>query len=292
MPYSYDIKKMDERLMQLIKKNLDQSSLKWLEKQRRRYAADLKLTFFNLTFTAIPRFVNKGKIVVTEEERAALQDIRRGLDVSEWANERLIRSWWLLQLPSENEELYVGRIINLFKAAEMKEQVALYGSLPLLAYPQRFVSQAAEGVRTNMEVVFDAVVLHNPFPSEYMENAAWNQLVLKAFFMERPVNEIIGLDERTNHELADILVDYAHERWAAGRPVDPLLWRPVAPFIDEKIFPDIQKLFQSNEDKETKAAVLACSQSNYEPAKKMVNDYEGLTSQIKKRQLTWESLEE
>ncbi len=38
---------------------------------------------------------------------------------------------------------------------------------------------------------------------------AWNQLVLKAFFTEKPIQQIIGLDERANEKLASTAYDFA-----------------------------------------------------------------------------------
>ena len=76
---------------------------------------------------------------------------------------------------------------------------------------------------------------NNPYPAENLNEAAWNQMVLKAFFTEKPIDQIIGLDERANERLARTLSDYAHERWAAHRSVNPLLWRCVAPFINEQM---------------------------------------------------------
>ncbi len=286
-PYNEDI--LSNQLHSLIRKNLNQEAFEWLEKQYQRYTSEYKTSVFNFTFAAIPRFVNKGKLVLSDEEEVALQKIRSKLEIANWGIAQLVRVWWLLQLPVEDEEKYVTHITSLFMAAEMKEQVALYGSLPLLAYPKRFVKQAVSGLRTNIGIVFDAIVLHNPFPSENMEESAWNQLVLKAFFMERCVNNIIGLDERSNKALAYILSDYAHERWAAGRTVDPLLWRPVAPFIDEKLFPDIQRLFQS-EGKEKQAGALACFYSSYQPAQILLEKHTELKNQIEQNQLHWESL--
>lgn len=291
MAYPYEVEKMDEQLMHLIRQSLDPSSFDWVEKQRQRYMADPEPALFNLTFTAIPRFVHKAEITVSESAHRTLQQVRAGLSLSGWQADRLVRTWWLLQWPVADETQYVRQIENLFKSAEMNEQVALYGALPLLAFPEAFTRRAAEGLRTNMSSVFEAIALDNPYPAEYFEEAAWNQMVLKAFFMEVEVNRIQGMDQRANAKLAHILSDYAHERWAAGRPVHPLLWRPVAPFINGKIFPDIQRLFQAAENGEKQAAALACFHSNYEPAKKMLNEYKNLKAQIVKKQLTWESLE-
>ncbi len=290
MRYYYDINEVNELLHQLLVNHLDDQSAKWLEKQRNQYADSQKPIHFNLTFTAIPRFVNKKPLLTDQTIEAKLHKLCKGLNLTGWTTDRLARSWWLLQLPAEDKAEYVDRITTLFNAAEMNEQVALYGSLPLLAYPKAFVKQTAIGIRTNMQNVFDAIVLDNPYPSEYLEEAAWNQMVLKAIFMDRPINRITGLDKRANQKLAYILSDYAHERWAAGRTVNPLLWRPTGPFINEKIFPDIKKLFQSEDMKNKQAAALACYHSSYKPAEELLKEHKDLAAQIKKEELTWEKL--
>ena len=81
-----------------------------------------------------------------------------------------------------------------------------------------------------MRVVFEAVAHRNPYPAEHFAEPAWNQLVLKALFVGSPLDPIVGLDARRNPTLARMLCDYAHERWAASRPVSPELWRCVGPF--------------------------------------------------------------
>jgi hypothetical protein len=72
----------------------------------------------------------------------------------------------------------------------------------------------------------------NPYPSKHLDEPAWNQMVLKAFFTEKNVERITGLDERANERLASILVDYAQERQSAHRTVNPQLWRLVEKFVD------------------------------------------------------------
>jgi hypothetical protein len=130
---------------------------------------------------------------------------------------------------------------------------------------------------------------NNPYPAENLEQPAWNQMVLKAFFTEKPVYRIIGLDERSNRELAKILVDYSHERRSAGRPVHPMLWRCVAGFIDENNFPDIEQLASSENEVERKAAVLICKRSDYPPAKHLLNTHPALQA-LQDRDISWNDL--
>jgi hypothetical protein len=129
---------------------------------------------------------------------------------------------------------------------------------------------------------------NNPYPSENLDQPAWNQMVLKAFFTDKPVEEIIGLDKRANQKLASTLSDYAHERWAAHRPVNPQLWRCVGPFINEMIYPDIEKISRSDNPLEREAAALAAYSSSYAPAKKSVPA--GLLKEIENGGLTWSLL--
>ena len=68
---------------------------------------------------------------------------------------------------------------------------------------------------------------------------------------------MIGIDERANPKLAQMLVDFAHERWAASRLVSPELWRCVGPFADDAMLADLQRVLSTGTDVERKAAALA-----------------------------------
>ncbi|GAA4304518.1 hypothetical protein GCM10023143_09050 [Compostibacter hankyongensis] len=222
MGYTYDQVKLSETIAQQIGRR-SATSLQWLRQQQEKLLQGGKNNVFGVTFTAIPRFVDKGDAGLAEADADLFSELRNGFTPLHWPLDRLARAWWLLQLPAADEAYYVMQVESLFEAAAVQEQVALYSALPLLAYPEQFKLRAAEGIRTSLGDVFDAVALDNPYPSEYLEEGAWNQLVLKAFFMERPVKRIIGLEKRVNPELGRMLTDYAREREAAGRTVDPQL---------------------------------------------------------------------
>jgi hypothetical protein len=114
--------------------------------------------------------------------------------------------------------------------------------------------------------------------------------VLKAFFTDKAVEKISGLDKRANRTLAYTLSDYAHERWAAHRTFNPQLWRLTAKFIDERIYADICRVFQEGNEHEKAAAALACFESDYEPAKALLNETPRLKSAIEKNELSWNTL--
>jgi hypothetical protein len=140
----------------------------------------------------------------------------------------------LIEYKEADKDKYFKTLETLFSVAEMNEQVALYSALPLLPYPELWVKRCAEGIRSNIGTVLEAIMYNNPYPAENLNEAAWNQMILKAFFTEKQIEKIYSLDDRANEELARILIDYAKERYAAGREVNAMLWYLVKKFVSEE----------------------------------------------------------
>ncbi len=272
-------------LSEVVRQNVPQAVFDWLKEN-----ASAGIPQFNKTFVLIPRKTGKAVIKITGEQIKTIQTERQGFNITNWTIDRLARVWLLLNLDYSDKEKYFRTIENLFTAAEVNELVALYSALPVLKYPEIWTARCAEGIRNNIGDILQAIMCSNPYPSENLDDAAWNQLVLKAFFTEKPIHQIIGLDKRANETLAKTLCDYAHERWAAHRIVNPQLWRCVAPFIDKEIFPDIEKIATSSNEFEQEAAALAMYHSNYAPAKELINNM--FAKDIESGKLTWSKLAE
>ncbi len=100
------------------------------------------------------------------------------------------------------------------------------------------------------------------------------------------------MDERANARLANTLSDYANERFAAGRPVNPQLWRCVYRFMNEEIFQNIKRIFHSENAIEKEAAALACYYSNYQPALELFSNEKELKNLIETKTITWSKIAE
>ena len=221
-----NIATMSQTLFYLIEQQPDsEKTVDYLRQQVDLYHQNPQESSFYRVFTAIPRFVGKRPVDIPADMAFALQRVRPGFSVEGWTMDRLVRVWWLVQPPADDETRYVGTITQLFKAGELNELVALYSALPVLAYPDAWRFQATEGIRNNIADVQSAIMLRNPYPADYFDESAWNQMILKAFFTDKDVTQIIGLDERKNARLAQTLADYAAERRAAGRSLPPNIER-------------------------------------------------------------------
>ena len=126
-----------------------------------------------------------------------------------------------------------------------------------LSRPERLEAQAAEGTRTNMRAVFEAVAHRSPYPNEQFAENRWNHMVLKALFVGSALHPIQGLDARANPSLARMLCDYAHERWAAGRPVSPSCGAASGRTPTPRRWRDLQRVLATGDASERKAAALA-----------------------------------
>lgn len=273
-------------LWEIISQNTSDTESDWLTQKGN--AAPIELM---TAFVAAPRFLAKKIVNVELEEEKALTALIPGFSVNGWSLVRLARVWLLTQLDETEKATFIKNIETLFDTAEMNELVALYSALPVLAYPEQWLFRATDAVRSNMGFVFDAIALHNPFPSKYFSELAWNQLVLKTIFNDKPVHFITGLEERENANLALTLSDFAHERWAAGRSVAPNVWRLVSKFMNEPLLSDMKHLFESRHTQNQEAAALACYDSEYAPAKALLSDYPEFEKSIDEGALTWSNLE-
>jgi len=264
----------------IIRANASSDAMAWLEEERP----------LNNAFAITPRKTGKNIITVTDEQAHQLDTLAPGFTVNGWAIDRLVRVYLLLNADKGDKEVYFRAVENLFLAAEMSELVALYSAQPVLPYPEMWVKRCSEGIRSNIGDVLSAIMYNNPYPSKYLDQNAWNQLILKAFFTDKDINKMEGVDARANKDLAYIISDYAHERWAAGRELNPLMWRMVGPFIDDKLFVDIKRLFDEGKLVDRQAAALAISASNYQPAKDLLNKYPELLTVLANRNLSWDTL--
>lgn len=275
-------------LTAIIRDHLSPETWSWLAEKS--ILGNQSIQQLNTAFVSVPRKTGKEVVHSTSQQKEGLSSARPHFTIENWSIDRVCRVWLLLHLDPAKKENYIHTIENLFLTAEMNELVALYSSLPVLHYPESWIHRCTEGIRSNIGIVLEAIICNNPYPSEQLSDAAWNQLVMKAFFTDKPIHKIIGLDLRANQELANILWDYANERWAASRTVNPQLWRCIGKFIDAKNFPGIQRIYNSPDAIEREAAALACFESNYPAAKELLNQNNLLQSQIRSGQLSWDTL--
>lgn len=288
--FVYDFNRLDGAIRKALQKSLSPDAWKWLSDQADTIRTRTDDRKFNATFVAMPRKTGKHPLHAVEGQASGLGQIRKGLDIAHWTADRLARVWLLMQLDHEPKAKYISTVENLFLNGEMGELVALYSALPVLAYPDAWKKRCAEGIRSNIGQVLEAIMCRNPFPSEQLDEPAWNQLILKAIFTEKPILDIVGLRERRNQALARSLCDYAHERWAAGRDVNPLLWICVAPFVDESNISDVRRIFSSRNPLEKEAAALACHESNFPGAHALLETDPHITVDIKNGKVSWQGI--
>lgn len=196
----------------------------------------------------------------------------------------------MLSTDTHDGAALAARLEQLFVTADVGELVTFYRGLPLYPAPERYLHRAAEGARTNMKAVFEAVAHHNPYPAEVFPEPTWNQMVLKALFVGSRLAPIHGLTERQNPTLARMLCDFAHERWAAGRVVSPELWRCVGPFAEGAALDDLARALSAVDEAEAGAAALALAVSPAPAARDLLARRADLAAAVGDGRLTWSTV--
>jgi hypothetical protein len=233
------------------------------------------------------RKLGKGDLDLKAEERAAAAAARPYWDPSDWSVDQAARLAFVLAGQTRDGKAFKTRLETLFNTADVWELIAFYRGLPLYPNATEHVARAREGTRSAMQPIFEAVAHRNPFPMEQFDENAWNHMVLKALFIGSKLAPILGLDERANPRLMRMLCDYAHERWAAQRPVSPELWRCVGPHADAAALEDLGRVLASGERGERQAAALALAAARNPEAERRLRAVPDLDDAVRAGTIRW-----
>jgi len=249
---------------------LDATAIGWLDDKLQAVATGDRKTLF-LSFGLTARKVGKVDLALSTEEISAASALRPRWNPHFWTTDQAARVLFVLKYPAPDAAPFVAVLDQLFAAGEVHELVALYQGLPLYPHQPAHQLRCAEGQRTNIPAVFQAIAHHNPYPSEQLNEDQWNQLVLKCLFIGIALDPMIGIDDRANARLAMMLTDFAHERWAATRPVSPELWRCVGPFADDAMLNDLERVLISGTEPERQGATLALANCPHPRAAQLIH---------------------
>ena len=271
-------------ILELHAKN---DAVSWLKEQVSDILKERSARKLYLTYSLCASRFSSEPIGQIEETNSSIQEYLRTKKASLLA---LSRIYVLAKVLHEDEVRFKEKVQKLIQIADIGELETFLNYLVLLPNPENYLFAGVEALRTNIATVFDAIALKNPYPARYFNDQQWNQMFLKAAFMQRNLDDIVAVDDRANKELARIISDYAHERWAASRLIDPAFWRPVSNFIEGSLIDDMTRLLQSTDEREVKAATLVCYHSNLPIAEKLLKIQPKYLEAVANQTVTWKNL--
>ncbi len=276
-------------LREWLDRRLTDDSRSWLAAAISSLQADRSDEALFIAFGLVPRRLGNGRLDLHPTDLEAANRALPGWSPADWSLADAGRILLLSGLPARSPD-FAARFRSLCQTADVNESISLYRGLALYPEPAALEPQVGEGLRTNIRSVFEAIAHHNPYPRRYLDTHRWNHMVLKALFIECRLAPIQGLDERANEELAGILLDFAHERWAAGRGVPFEIWRCVGPFARGEALHDLARVLAEGSPVERSAAALALSASPDPEAAGVLRQAPSLAGEIANGRLAWSAL--
>tara|TARA_X000001036_G_scaffold423846_1_gene448276 strand:+ start:1654 stop:2541 length:888 start_codon:yes stop_codon:yes gene_type:complete len=242
----------------------NKNTKRWLDQKLRsiKSAQD-----FFISFALINKKIPRDHLQLSLAQIKTVHLTHAEFNIENWTLDQLCRLSLLMYYPL----LTVQNITKLISVADNLEQITIFKSIPYLKNADQYAHIVVNGLRTNIVDVFDAIALKNSYPAKHFSQDQWNQMVLKAIFMERPIYHIKDIDERKNEKLAHILFNYALERWAASRRVTPELWRMIRGYLTEAQFFEMKKQMVEPIKSHQKAMLKLIQESNLNVAQQWLN---------------------
>jgi len=277
---------LQNQLEPLLIENLEEAEFQWLSNSIDDIVSSKKSKQLYIAYSLCANKIGNKDLTYAE---ALNSDIREYLEIQGAKTIEIGRLWLLISVLHRESDLEV-HVKKIIEVADNEELETFLKYLAFLPNPRNFQFAGVEALRTNISTVFEAISSYNPYPALYFSEQQWNQMYLKAAFMQLDLSKIVGIDDRANQSLARIISDYAHERWAASRSIDPYFWRPVSNFLEGELIEDIKRLFQSKDEKERLAATLVCQNSNLEVGKQLLEAYTESNIHVENTPVSWNTL--
>ncbi len=206
-------------LLSWLSGRLAPAAMTWLATEIERQGTAVDERRLAIALGLIGRKVGRTDLSLTPEEDLAGHQLRAGWQPGLWGTDEAARVALLLATHGGDDTAFAARVDRLCTTAEVTEHVAYLKGFAVFPAGRLLHDRAREGVRSSIGPVFAAIACHNPYPFDYFDDAAWNQMVVKCVFVGAPLDAIVGLRERRNPEVVQMLRDLVAERHAAGRTV-------------------------------------------------------------------------
>ena len=157
----------------------------WLDEQLTALgqSASVQQTLFRAV-GLVPRKLGKADLDLTDADLQHARTVSAGWDPTNYSVDMAARLVLLLEA-SQHGASFETTFDMLWRTADVGEQVAFYRGLSLYPNGAHYLWRATDGCRTNIKAVFEAIAHRNPYPAEYFDEVAFNQLCLKISFWRK-----------------------------------------------------------------------------------------------------------
>jgi hypothetical protein len=214
-----------ELMHRWLAKVLAAPELHWLQSEIEQQNTSLDERRLGIAIGLAGRKVGRHELALPPEEIAAAEAWRAGWQPQFWRSDEAARIALLLATHHGDDQAFATRTDKLCVTAEINEHISYLKGFSIFPASKALHARAREGVRSSTLPIFQAIACRNPYPFDYFDQVAWNQMVVKCVFVGAPIDTIVGLRARRNPELLDMLRDFVAERHAAGRPLPDAVYR-------------------------------------------------------------------
>jgi len=206
-----------------------------IEAQLQKLEQSFQLRSFLMLFASVERYNSPNSdIDINRKLQKEIKDQEiLEIALSEWKKSELVRAYLLMKIQFLAQDQYCHAVNHVYQHGDNSEKIAILKSLSLLPHSSSFLSIAQDAHRSNVVTIFSALALDNPFISEYFDQSSYNNVVLKAIFLDLPILKICGIQKHRNKLLAKMIEDWMDEREAASRTIMPQVWPIIYPFLEE-----------------------------------------------------------